>query len=105
MRLPFCHHKASRMPPSHYWYIDEQGSLSLIQFDGEGTSFWLMKPHRGWADLVQYARLLVPPVRRAAMFRAPRRPTGEARRGRILDVCNRGATKPGGMHRRPDGRN
>jgi hypothetical protein len=42
---------------------------------------------------------LVPPVRRAAMFRRTRRPAGKARRGRILDVCNRGATQPAGMDR------
>ena len=30
-----------------------------------------------------------------------RRPPGEARGGRILGVCNRRATKAGGMHRRP----
>jgi endoglucanase len=49
---------------------------------------------------------LVPPVRRAVMFRWTRRPDGKARRGRILDVCNRGATQPAGMDRPPKrGRN
>jgi hypothetical protein len=27
--------------------IDDQCSELLIQFDGEGTSFWLEKPHHG----------------------------------------------------------
>jgi hypothetical protein len=42
---------------------------------------------------------LVPPVRRAVMFRWSSRPGGKARRGRRLDVCNRGATQPTGMDR------
>ena len=32
--------------------------------------------------------------------RPARRPRGKARRGRILGICNRGATQPRGMHRR-----
>jgi hypothetical protein len=49
---------------------------------------------------------LVPPVRRAAMFRWSSRPAGKARRGRRLDVCNRGATQTAGMDRpRKRGRN
>jgi hypothetical protein len=49
---------------------------------------------------------LVPPVRRAAMFRWLNRPAGKARRGRRLDVCNRGATQLAGMDRPPKhGRN
>jgi Ni,Fe-hydrogenase III small subunit len=48
----------------------------------------------------------LPPVRRSVRFRAFRRPACEARRGRILDVCNRGATTQDGMHGRPKpGRN
>src|SRR5881397_1385025 len=35
---------------------------------------------------------------------ASRRPPGEARGARIPGVCKRRATKPGGMHRRPEWR-
>ncbi len=34
---------------------------------------------------------------------ASRRPHGKARGARIQSVCKRGATQPGGMHRRADG--
>ena len=48
------------------------------------------------------ARLgLVPSARRSAISWRTRRPSGKARRGRILDVCNRGATQPDGMDRPP----
>jgi hypothetical protein len=46
--------------------------------------------------------LLVPSARRSAISWQTRRPSGKARRGRILDVCNRGATLPDGMDRRPN---
>jgi len=66
-----------------------------VQFDRRVEVFFFAKPFG-----------ILPPVRTRAGINVPRwpsrRPAGEARRGGILDVLRRRATKPAGMDRRPD---
>ena len=73
--------------------------LPLPAARGEGIRPCAGTTTPGFHGRINSFGVLVPSARRAAMFRPPRRPVGEARRGRILDVCNRGATKPAGTNR------
>jgi hypothetical protein len=53
-------------------------------------------------QLIKTLKNLVPSARRSAISWRTGRPSAKARRGRILDVCNRGATQPNGMDRLPN---